>query len=55
MELFSNERYWAMPRRLPELEGADLEESLSWALHCLHITSLPGCSIRAPVMPDVVH
>jgi hypothetical protein len=47
--------YWTAPRRLPELEGADLEESLSWARHCLHITSLPECSIRAPVKPDVVH
>jgi hypothetical protein len=53
--LFQNERYWAMPRRLPELEGACREESVSWAMHCLRITSLPDCSIRAPVKPDVVH
>jgi hypothetical protein len=53
--IFNKRYYWAMPRLLPELEGADLEESLSLARHYLHITSLPGCSIRAPVKPDVVH
>jgi hypothetical protein len=53
--VFTNMYYWTASRRLPELDGADLEESLSLARHCLSITCDPDCSIRAPVKPDVVH